>query len=196
MIMDVIGVGGRASGRSAPRRGAAVPLLAALALAVPPVQPAPAPAATVEVYYAPEDLPIERLVGLYERAHRYIYVAVYGLTFPPAVKALVEARKRGVDVRLITDRERLDDPKQRAALDTLRLAGIPIKINRHDGLMHMKQVVVDDEVNVTGSANQTGSANRWNDERLDIITDRAVTAKAKDKFLAMWKDQVRYHDWR
>lgn len=193
MISDQIDGGGRRSGRPAPRLGAAI---LALALATAPFRPAPAPAATVEVYYAPEDLPVERLVGLYEKARRYIYVAVYGLTFPPAVKALVEARKRGVDVRLITDRERLDDPKQRAALDTLRLAGVPIKVNRHDGLMHMKQVVVDDEVNVTGSVNHTGSANRWNDERLDIITDRAVTAKAKDKFLAMWKDQVRYHEWR
>lgn len=193
---DILSGGWLAANRARPLRGTASLLAVTLVLAVAVAGPVTSRAATVEVYYAPEDLPVERLVGLYEKAHHYIYVAVYGLTFPPVVKALVEARKRGVDVRLITDRERLDDPKQRAALDTLRLAGIPIKINRHDGLMHMKQVVVDDEVNVTGSANHTGSANRWNDERLDIITDRTVTAKARDKFMAMWKDQLRYHDWR
>jgi phosphatidylserine/phosphatidylglycerophosphate/cardiolipin synthase-like enzyme len=155
-----------------------------------------AAAATVEIYYAPEDLPGDRLAALYEKARRYIYVAVYGFTYPPIVKALVAAKKRGVDVRVITDREKLNDPKQRAALKTLRLAGIPILINRHDGLMHMKQVVVDDEVNTSGSMNQTGSGNRYNDERLDVITDPVTTAEARDKFLSMWKDAERYQEWR
>jgi phosphatidylserine/phosphatidylglycerophosphate/cardiolipin synthase-like enzyme len=155
-----------------------------------------AEAAQIEIYYAPEDLPAERLAALYQRARRYIYVAVYGLTFPPLVQALVSAWKRGVDVRVITDRGKLDDPKQRAALETLRLAGIPVRVNLHDGLMHLKQVVMDDEINASGSMNHTGSANRYNDERLDIITDPVTTAKAREKFLSMWKDEGRYQAWK
>ena len=61
--------------------------------------------------------------------------------------------------------------------------------------MHMKQVVMDDEVNASGSMNHTTSGNRYNDERLDVITDKAITAKARDKFLAMWNDQERYRPW-
>ena len=59
--------------------------------------------ATVEVYYGPDDAPLDRLTALYRHATRYIYVAVYGLTSPRAVEAMVTAKKRGVDVRLITD---------------------------------------------------------------------------------------------
>ncbi len=103
-----------------------------------PLLPVPSSAATVEVLYAPEDSPLDRVVALYNRAHRYLYAAVYGLSNPRAVEALVAAKKRGVDVRVLTDRERLDDPKQRAAVNTLHLAGIPVKVNQHDGLMHMK----------------------------------------------------------
>ncbi len=136
------------------------------------------------------------MVALYERARRYIYVSVYGITYPPAVKALVSAKKRGVDVRVITDREKLNDPKQVAALETLRLAGIPIRVNQHDGLMHLKQVVVDDEINTSGSMNQTTSGHRYNDERLDVMTDPITSANARDKFLTMWKDPVRYAAWR
>lgn len=153
-------------------------------------------AATIELYYAPEDAPGDRIVSLYDKAQRYIYAALYGLTYPPAVRALVAAKKRGVDVRLITDREKLSDPKQRAALETLRLAGIPIKVNLHDGLMHLKQVVVDDEINTTGSMNQTTSGHRYNDERLDVLTDRATSLRARDKFLSMWKDEQRYEPLR
>ncbi len=151
--------------------------------------------AAPEVLYAPEDKPADRLVALYQGAQHTIYLATYGLTYPPVVKALIAAKKRGVEVRVITDRGKLDDRNQRAALETLRLAGVPIKINRHDGLMHMKQVVVDDRVNTSGSMNQTTSAAFYNDERLDILHDTASTLRAKEKFLKMWGDHTRYQDW-
>jgi phosphatidylserine/phosphatidylglycerophosphate/cardiolipin synthase-like enzyme len=112
------------------------------------------------------------------------------------VKSLVEARKRGIDVRIITDRERATDEKQQVALSTLRMAGIPIKVNRHDSSMHLKQVVIDDEVNTNGSMNHTTSGNRYNDERLDVIRDRAISIKAREKFLSMWKDEERFEEWK
>lgn len=151
-----------------------------------------APALTLDVWYAPEDEPLTRVAQIYDHATHYIFVAVYGLTSPIAVKALVEAKKRGVDVRVITDRDRLEDEKQHTAVATLRLAGIPVKVNQHDGLMHLKQVVVDDEINTSGSMNHTTSGNRFNDERLDVIRDHAISVKAREKFLAMWKDEQRF----
>jgi phosphatidylserine/phosphatidylglycerophosphate/cardiolipin synthase-like enzyme len=156
----------------------------------------PVSAATIDVYYAPEDLPADHLIALYDHARRYIYVAVYGMTFPPIVKALINAKKRGVDVRVITDRGQGNDPKQQRALEALHLAGIPIRVNQHDGLMHLKQVVIDDEINTTGSMNHTTSGHRYNDERLDVIADRAITVKAREKFLTMWKDPARYEEWK
>jgi phosphatidylserine/phosphatidylglycerophosphate/cardiolipin synthase-like enzyme len=179
--------------------------VAACLLAVPAAWGAPAAmdgvaseraATPPEVLYSPEDHPADRLVALYESARKSIYLAIYGLTYPPIIKALVAAHKRGVDVRVITDREKLEDRKQRAALDTLRLAGIPIKVNRHDGLMHIKQAIIDDRVNTSGSMNQTTSAARYNDERLDVVHDAASTQRAKDKFLKMWADAGRFEDWR
>ncbi|BCA53290.1 conserved exported protein of unknown function [Nitrospira sp. KM1] len=167
-------------------------LILALAL---PLQTSPVWGISIEVYYAPEDHPLDRVIELYGRARQYIHVAVYGLTYPPAVQALVTAKKRGIDVRMITDQERSEEPKQRSALRTLRLAGIPIRVNRHDGLMHLKQVVIDDDVTANGSMNHTTSGNRYNDERLDVVTDRRTAVKAREKFLAMWNDTARYRPW-
>jgi len=152
-------------------------------------------AADVEVLYSPEDAPLDRLVRLYQQAKHYIFVSVYGLTSPRAVEALVAAKKRGIDVRFITDRGRAQEIKQRTALQTLRLAGIPILVNQHDGLMHLKQVAIDDEVHTSGSMNHTTSGNRYNDERMDIITDHTITMKVRDKFLVMWNDRQRYRLW-
>lgn len=177
-------------------QGRLVVCVAALVLCLSgAAQIGPVWSADIEVYYAPEDLPLDRVIMLYRQAKRYIYVSVYGLTYPRAVEALIAAKKRGVDVRMLTDQERTQDVKQQRALHTLRLAGIPIRINQHDGLMHLKQVVVDDEVNTSGSMNHTTSGNRYNDERVDIITDHAISVKAREKFLAMWNDQARYRPW-
>lgn len=159
------------------------------------VMPIPADGATIEVYYSPEDAPLDRIITLYGQARRYIYVSVYGLTSPRAVEALVAAKKRGLDVRMITDQERTEDPKQRSALHTLHLAGIPILVNQHDGLMHLKQVVIDDEINTSGSMNHTTSGNRYNDERLDVVIDHRITINAREKFLSMWNDRARYRLW-
>jgi phosphatidylserine/phosphatidylglycerophosphate/cardiolipin synthase-like enzyme len=150
----------------------------------------------IEVLYAPNDAPMDRIVTLYQQARRYIYVSVYGLTYPRAVEALVAAKKRGLDVRMLTDQERTLEVKQHSALRTLRLAGIPIRVNQHDGLMHLKQVVIDDEINASGSMNHTTSGNAYNDERMDIITDPGISRKARDQFLSMWNDHVRFTEWK
>ncbi|HWR83493.1 MAG TPA: phospholipase D-like domain-containing protein [Candidatus Deferrimicrobium sp.] len=172
--------------------------LCLLCLVVPvlAIPTSPVWSVTVEVYYGPDDEPLDRLTALYRHASRYLYVAVYGLTSPRAVEAMVTAKKRGVDVRLITDLQRTEDVKQLTALRALHVAGIPILVNQHDGLMHLKQVVIDDEVNVSGSMNHTTSGNRYNDERLDVITDHGISVKAREKFLAMWNDHDRYREWK
>lgn len=160
------------------------------------VQAGPIWCANIEVLYAPDDAPLDRVVTLYQQAKHYIYVSVYGLTYPRAVEALVAAKKRGVDVRMLTDQERTQEVKQHSALRTLRLAGIPIRVNQHDGLMHLKQVVIDDEINTSGSMNHTTSGNRYNDERMDIITDRTTSVRAREQFLSMWNDQARFAEWK
>ena len=95
-----------------------------------------------------------------------------------------------------TDRERLNDPNQLRAVSALREAGIPIMINRHDGLMHLKQVVADDKITASGSMNHTTSGNRYTDERLDVIRDHPIAVQSREKFLLMWKDRERFEEWK
>ena len=148
----------------------------------------------IETYYGPEGDLQERMISLYETAGKSIYISCYNITSRPIVKTLIKAKKKGIDVKVITDSGELENKNTRHAVKALLNAGIPVKINRHEGLMHIKQVVIDDAVNTTGSFNQTWSANNLNDERLDIISDRTNSRKAKDKFLSMWNDQERFKD--
>lgn len=62
--------------------------------------------------------------------------------------------------------------------------------------MHLRQVAIDDEININDSMNHATSGNRYNDERLGIIRDHALTVQAREKFLWMWKDDDRFEDWK
>ena len=44
--------------------------------------------------------------------------------------------------------------------------------------------------------NHTTSGNPYNDERMDIITDRAISLKAREQFLSLWNDHARFAEWK
>ncbi|MHB8482104.1 MAG: phospholipase D-like domain-containing protein [Nitrospiria bacterium] len=153
-------------------------------------------AADIQTYYGPEDRLQSRVISLYESAGKTIYIACFNITSRPVTRTLIKAKKKGIDVRIITDQGELENRYTRRAVESLREAGIPVKVNRHEGLMHIKQVTIDDRINTSGSFNQTWSANTLNDERFDIITDLSNTRKAREKFLSMWNDTVRFVDFK
>lgn len=56
--------------------------------------------------------------------------------------------------------------------------------------------MIDDEINTSGSMNHTTSGNSYNDERMDILTDRAISLKAREQFLSMLNETVRFAEWK
>jgi PLD-like domain len=81
------------------------------------------------------------------------------------VEALVRARQRGVEVQLIADRT---TPCERGSgIEPLARAGVPIWIDRGVRIAHIKAMVIDRTVVLTGSMNWTASAGR-NSEDLNL----------------------------
>ena len=108
------------------------------------------------------------------------------------VEALVRAKQRGVDVRLIADRT---TPCERGSgLDPLARAGVPIWIDRAVRIAHSKAATIDRKVVLTGSMN--GAAQ--NSENVALISSEAVAAA----YTAHWQNRlvasvpfVRREDW-
>jgi phosphatidylserine/phosphatidylglycerophosphate/cardiolipin synthase-like enzyme len=65
------------------------------------------------------------------------------------VAAIKEAKKRDVVVRIISDKIQSTGKTQDEALKLLGSAGIPMKINKHSGLMHLKVTIADKQVATT-----------------------------------------------
>lgn len=114
------------------------------------------------------------IVQLIDEANQHAYFAVYTFTKENIADALIRAKRRGVEVRGITDREQSQTSGEAAVLEKLRAAGIPVETQKHaDGIMHMK-LLVTDHAYAVGSYNWTWSATNVNDEVLEVGTDPNV----------------------
>jgi phosphatidylserine/phosphatidylglycerophosphate/cardiolipin synthase-like enzyme len=121
-------------------------------------------------------------------------IAIYSLTKKDIVDSIISAKKRGVNVRIITDRIEAKSKAQASEMTLLIKAGIPMKENTHPGLMHMKVSVIDKSVVTTGSYNYTQNASTENDEVLVVIHDPSTAAKWADEFQLMWDDTKNFSE--
>jgi phosphatidylserine/phosphatidylglycerophosphate/cardiolipin synthase-like enzyme len=130
--------------------------------------------------------PAPVLVKLYSGASTSLDIAIYSLTHPDIVKAIGDARQRGVQVRVITDNEQAAGNTQKHAVDDLLTLGIPVKVNLHSGLMHLKMSVIDGKIATIGSYNYTLSASQQNDEIMAVVTQPAFVKSCQDEFNRLW----------
>jgi phosphatidylserine/phosphatidylglycerophosphate/cardiolipin synthase-like enzyme len=116
----------------------------------------------------------QEIVKLIDAAHRYAYFAVYTFTQDDIADALIRAKKRGVIVWGITDRDQAASAFQAPLVARLQKAGIPVETQKHlDGIMHVKALVTENAY-ASGSYNWTESATVANDEILEIGTNPYV----------------------
>jgi hypothetical protein len=89
-----------------------------------------------------------------DAAKTTILVQAYSFTSAPIAKALVEAHKRGVDVRVILDRSQRTEKYSSA--DFVAHAGIPTWIDAQHAIAHNKVMVIDG-----GTVLDRGSSSDW-----------------------------------
>lgn len=136
----------------------------------------------------PENL----LIGVIDDASETLDIAIYSLTKPDIVDAIKRAKQRGVKVRLITDRIQAGGKSQQEALKLLGSAGIPMKLNKHSGLMHLKMTIADGKTATTGSFNYSKAASTENDEVLMVLRNADVAKSFESQFEAMWTDTAAF----
>jgi len=118
----------------------------------------------------------QELIALINEAEDYIYFAIYTFTLPSIADALVNAKKRGVDVRGIVDSGQAIDSYGAPIVKMLLDGGVSVVTEKHatgNGIMHIK-LLVTEQAYAFGSYNWTKSATTINDEILEIGTDKAL----------------------
>lgn len=158
-----------------------------------------APAATgisgssISVYFPRAGQDAEgKLIEEIGSAKKTLDVTIYSFTDKDVANAIAGDKKRGVTVRMISDKESSGESYQKECLKVVKDAGIPVKVNSHSGIMHLKVSIIDDSAVTTGSYNYTASAQKRNDENLVVISDQTVTGEYEKEFDRMWNDMKNY----
>ena len=125
------------------------------------------------------------LVSLINRANKSVYVAVYSFTRDSLATALISAKERGVEVRVVIERERAYE--QGSEYSRLKSAGVDVRLDGNPNLMHHKFMVIDGYIVVTGSYNWSSAAEDRNDENIVVIIDRDVAQRFVREFERVWQ---------
>ena len=150
----------------------------------------------VQACFSPQGKCSNYILREIEAAKQELLVAVYAFTSDDLAGALALARKRGVAVQVILDRDfdrNNENSKSRflegQKIAVRRIAGAAGKPGDKDsGLMHQKFAVIDRRVVFTGSYNWTHSAERRNDENLLMFRDAGPLADEYRKaFMRLWE---------
>jgi phosphatidylserine/phosphatidylglycerophosphate/cardiolipin synthase-like enzyme len=166
--------------RLGPLRAASVCLLALFFALLS--MTAPAARAGVEAAFSPEGGALALTLSIINKAEKSILVAAFSFTSTPVAKALTNAARRGVKVRVVADKE--TNSKGYTAVAFLVGKGVPVRLNGAYNHMHNKFMVTDSKHVQTGSFNYTRAATDKNAENVLVVRDDPVIAA---KYTAEWE---------
>lgn len=143
------------------------------------------PPKNMEIYFSPQDRIYEKaLIPIIKNARSYIYIPIFVLSEKQIVQELINAKKRGVDVRIIIDA--LNAAAKYSKVKELRDGNILVKTENFAGKMHLKTMIVDDKYLIIGSMNFSNSGANKNDENIVILQNSQAAVFYKKYFLYQW----------
>ena len=124
-----------------------------------------------------------KVIPLIEGAKKSISIIVYDwLWYPNEIgervqlfnNAIVRANNKGIEVRVCVHK--------RLIYEILRRAGIKVKRLQSSKSLHVKLMIIDNEISIVGSHNYTKNAFNINDEASVILRDEKTARKFKEYF--------------
>jgi phosphatidylserine/phosphatidylglycerophosphate/cardiolipin synthase-like enzyme len=128
-----------------------------------------------QVFFSPGGGCANAIVQKVGEAKDSVFVQAYSFTSEPIAKALADAKKRGVTISVILDKDQQSD--QYSEANFLGRADIRTLIDGEHAINHNKVMVIDGETVITGSFNFTMAAEEKNAENLLIIRDKALAQR-------------------
>jgi len=134
---------------------------------------------------SPEGNAEDKIVELIQSANQSIEVEMYIFTNSKLSDALINAKKRGVEVKLILGSTEGEDIE--GVITLLTGNGIEVRnASKEFRTMHSKIMVVDGAIVLIGSHNWSQSAMFYNREISVIIHDSTISKQVQNIFYSDW----------
>lgn len=140
------------------------------------------------MYFSPNGGATTAIVDEINNAKKSVFVLAYSFTSPQILKALAEAKARGVDVEIVLDKSNATAKYSGATY--VKNAGIPTFIDYQHAIAHNKVMVIDGDIVITGSFNFTRSAEDKNSENVLVLRSAALA----EVYTAEWVRHERHSE--
>lgn len=137
--------------------------------------------ASYKVCFTPDQNCTDLIVNSVKNARKQILVQAYSFTSAPIAAALVEAAKKGVEVKIIVDKSQ-NRSERFSPVKLFTDHKIPTYVDYRPRIAHNKVMIIDNKTVITGSFNFTRAAQNNNAENVIIISDSLLARK----YLANW----------
>ena len=138
-----------------------------------------------EVWFLPDQGESKaKILQLLKTAKKTIQVGMFTWTHKELSQALIDAKKKGIKVEVVMDRNSAKGTSQ-VAYQTLKNEQIPVRLNRSAALLHHKFALIDNEILINGSTNWTNSAFTRNDECFMILYK--ITPTQRHTLQKLWR---------
>jgi phosphatidylserine/phosphatidylglycerophosphate/cardiolipin synthase-like enzyme len=145
-----------------------------------------------ELNFAPAESYANRSVQHYYAETQRIDVIMYRITDRRHTDAMIDAVRRGIPVRLITEPKQYRDPTRlwhSWNVDRLYMAGVQIKHRKHAGLNHQKSVLLyGQRMAIFGSSNWTSPSAESQEEHNLFTRDAAMYQWFVNQFSRKWNN--------
>lgn len=146
---------------------------------------------SIDVAFSPYRGATEEIIEAIDEAEQSIRIAAYSFTSKDIAQALINAHKRGVDIKAALDKS--NATAKYSAATFLANSGIPTRINYEYAIMHNKFMVIDGKTLETGSFNYTNAAEKKNAENIIILRNYPdIAQKYLTRWDELWEESVDY----
>lgn len=138
-----------------------------------------------EAWFSPFNDCVSRIVQLFDRAQQQIDICVFTITDNRLTEAILNAHRRGLSIRIISDNDKAFD--RGSDIEFLQSRGLSVRVDFTEFHMHHKFAVFDQNILLTGSYNWTVGAARDNQENFVITSNRRLITAYGDEFDRLWQ---------
>ncbi len=137
-----------------------------------------------EIYFSPKGGCQATLLNWIRKANQSIHVMIFSVTLNSVGDELVAAHRRGIDVRMVMDKNEVNAAG--SEYGKLKARGVAVRLHTTEGTMHNKVAIIDGEAVITGSFNWTNDGENSNDENMIVIRNKGVAGAYETEFQRLW----------
>ncbi|MGJ3237443.1 MAG: phospholipase D-like domain-containing protein [Anaerolineae bacterium] len=135
----------------------------------------------IQIYFASENNVTEVLLSEIANAQSSIRFMTFSFTLDDVGIAVLEQAQAGIEVEGVF--ETVGSQTEFSEMPRLLCAGLDVRQDGNNGILHHKVFIIDESTVITGSFNYSNNAVRSNDENVMIIRDADIAALYMDEFL-------------